>query len=152
MKTLVVYYSRTNTTKKIAEEIKNKLNCDIEEISDDKKYSGKLGYIRGGFNATTGKTSELKNISKNPSDYDLIIIGTPVWASNMATPIYTYLEKYHAQIKNIACFCTCISGGYEKTLEKMSKVSGKTPLSTMYLTKKDIEKPEDKITTFINNI
>lgn len=152
MKTLIVYYSRTNITKQIAEKLQSELNCDVEEISDDKKYGGKLGYIRGGFQATTGKSSKLKDISKNPADYDLVIVGTPVWASNMATPIYTYLEKYHRDIKNIACFCTCISGGYEKTLEKMGKVSRKQPVSTMYLTSKDIENPGEKINSFINNI
>ena len=41
MKTLIVYYSRTNITKQIAEKLQSELNCDIEEISDDKKYGGK---------------------------------------------------------------------------------------------------------------
>ena len=152
MKTLIVYYSRTNTTKQIAEKIQAKLNCDIEEINDNKNYNGKLGFLKGGFQASTGKSSKLSSISKNPADYDLVIVGTPVWASNMATPIYTYLEKYHKDIKNIACFCTCMGGGYEKTLEKMGKVSRKQPVSTMYLTSQDIENPSEKINMFINNI
>ena len=42
MKTLLVYYSRTDVTKKIAKMIQEKINCDIEEITDDDKYSGKL--------------------------------------------------------------------------------------------------------------
>lgn len=106
MKTLLVYYSRTNITKEIAETIQKKLDCDIEEITDNNKYSGKLGFLKGGMNAAMGRTTDINPISKNPSDYDLIIIGTPVWASNMATPIYTYLMKYNSEIKNVASFCT----------------------------------------------
>ena len=151
MKTLIVYYSRTNVTKDIANRLQKELDCDIEEITDGGKYDGRLGYMKGGMNASMGRTSDIDPISKNPSDYDLVIIGTPVWASNMATPVYTYLIKYNDQIKKMASFCTCISGGYEKALEKIAEVSGKTQVSTMFLNAKDVKNPTEKINTFINN-
>lgn len=149
MKTLVVYYSRSNVTRKIAEMIREKLDCDIEEITDAGKYGGKIGYMKGGFDATTGKTTKINEITKNPSDYDLVIVGTPIWASNMATPVYSYLIKYSDQINDIAPFCTCISGGYEKTLEKIKEITKKQPKSEMYLTRKDIKNPIEKINNFI---
>lgn len=152
MKTLVVYYSRSNVTRKIAEMIREKLDCDIEEITDAGKYGGKIGYMKGGFDATTGKTTKINEITKNPSDYDLVIVGTPVWASNMATPVYSYLIKYSDQINDIAPFCTCISGGYEKTLEKIKEITKKQPKSEMYLTRKDIKNPIEKINNFIEKI
>lgn len=152
MKTLVVYYSRSNVTRKIAEMIREKLDCDIEEITDAGKYGGKIGYMKGGFDATTGKTTKINEITKNPSDYDLVIVGTPVWASNMATPVYSYLIKYSDQINDIAPFCTCISGGYEKTLEKIKEITKKQPKSKMYLTRKDIKNPIEKINNFIEKI
>ena len=152
MKTLLVYYSRTNITKEIAETIQKKLDCDIEEITDNNKYSGKLGFLKGGMNAAMGRTTDINPISKNPSDYDLIIIGTPVWASNMATPIYTYLMKYNSEIKNVASFCTCMGNGYEQTLKNISEVCCKEQISTMFLTAEDIKNPEEKINIFINEI
>lgn len=152
MKTLLVYYSRTNVTKQIATKIRDELDCDLEEITDGGKYNGKIGYMKGGMNATMGRTSEIDPVSKNPADYDLVIIGTPVWASNMATPIYTYLLQYKNQIKNLASFCTCISGGYEKTLENIGEVTGKSQIATMFLNAKDVENPQEKINTFINEI
>lgn len=152
MKTLIVYYSRTNVTKKIAELLQKELNCDIEEITDGGKYNGRLGYMKGGMNASMNRTSDIDPISKNPSDYDLIILGTPVWASNMATPVFTYLIQYRDRIKSMASFCTCIGGGYEKTLERIGEVSGKPQKSTMFLTENDIENPNEKIKTFISKI
>lgn len=152
MKTLIVYYSRTDVTKGIANKIQNKLNCDIEEITDGGKYDGKLGFVKGGMNATMGRTSDIRPITKNPADYDLVILGTPVWASNMATPIFTYLIQNRDNIKSMASFCTCISGGYEDALEKIADVSGKKQIATMFLTSKDIENPSEKINNFINKI
>lgn len=152
MKTLIVYYSRTNKTKEIANKLQKELNCDIEEITDGEKYKGKLGFMKGGMNATMGRPSDINPISKNPSDYDLVIVGTPVWSSNMAPPVFSYLIKYRDQIKDMASFCTCMGGGYDKTLEKIAFVSGKKQISTMFLTSKDIENPDKKINTFINNL
>ena len=152
MKILIVYYSRTNVTRKIAEILQKELDCDIEEITDNGKYNGKLGFLKGGMNASMGRSSDINPISKNPSNYDLIIVGTPVWASNMAPPIFTYLTKYRNQIKEMASFCTCMGSGYEKTLVKLAEVSRKKQVSRMYLTSQDIENPYEKINTFINNI
>ena len=115
MKILIVYYSRTNVTKMIAEKLQKELKCDIEEITDNGNYNGKLGYLKGGMTASMSRTSDINPIAKNPSDYDLVIVGTPVWASNIATPVFTYLMKYRDQINKMASFCTCISSGWEKT-------------------------------------
>ena len=70
----------------------------------------------------------------------------------MATPVYSYLIKYSDQINDIAPFCTCISGGYEKTLEKIKEITKKQPKSEMYLTRKDIKNPIEKINNFIEKI
>lgn len=152
MNALIVYYSRTNVTKGIANLIQKELNCDIEEITDDGKYEGKLGFLKGGMNATMGRPSDINPISKNPADYDLVIIGTPVWSSNMAPPIFTYLIQNRDKIKSMASFCTCMGGGYDKALERIAEVSGKEQISTMFLTSKDIENPSEKINNFINEI
>ena len=152
MKTLLVYYSRTNVTEKIAKLIQKELNCDIEEITDGGKYNGKLGYMKGGMNASMGRTSEIDPVSKDPSEYDLVIIGTPVWASNMATPVYSYLLKYNQNIKTLASFCTCISGGFEKTLKNIDETCGITSIAKMHLNAKDVKNPSEKINNFINQI
>ena len=152
MNALIVYYSRTDVTKGIAKQLQEKLDCDIEEITDNGKYDGKFGFLKGGMNASMGRSSDINPITKNPADYDLVIIGTPVWASNMATPVFTYLIQNRDKIKKMASFCTCISGGYEATLEKIADVSGKKQISTMFLTSKDIENPREKINNFINTI
>ena len=49
MKTLLVYYSRTQITEKIAKTIQKDLDCDIEEITVGDKYDGTIGYIKGGL-------------------------------------------------------------------------------------------------------
>lgn len=106
MKTLVVYYSRSSVTKKIAEVIAKEINADIEEIIDNKKRSGVIGFIKSGYEAAYDKLTKIEEIKSNLEDYDLVILGTPVWAGKPSTPATTFIKKYHTHIKNLAVFIT----------------------------------------------
>ena len=65
MKTLLVYYSRTQITEKIAKTIQKDLDCDIEEITVGDKYDGTIGYIKGGFDASANRVCEINKITKS---------------------------------------------------------------------------------------
>jgi flavodoxin len=108
MKSLVVYYSRTGTTKKVAEIIAQKIDADIEEIIDKKSRKGVLGFLSGGKDAVTKAATSIEEPKKNPDDYDIVVIGTPVWAGTMAPAIRTYLNI--RKIKKSAFFYTSGSG------------------------------------------
>jgi len=153
MKTLVVYYSRTNTTKKVAEDIQNSLHSDIEEIKEEKDYSGAIGFAKGALDSVRKKESEIKPMKHNPEDYDVVIIGTPVWASTMASPVYTYLNQNKKKFKNVSFFCTTGSSGYDSTISNMEKITSKKGLANFHMTKKDIkENYAEDIEIYIENL
>jgi flavodoxin len=153
MKILVVYYSRTNITKNVAIKIQQDLNADLEEIIDKKDRSGTLAYLKSAGDAVLNKLADIEPIKKDPADYDLVIIGTPVWASTMATPVLTYLIENKDKFKNVSFFCTCGSSGYERTLNNMEKTSDKKALERLVITKNNRESSLDlEISEYINNI
>ena len=150
MKSLVVYYSRSNITKKLAENIANKINADIEEVIPKVNYQGKIGYVRGGKDAITEKIVELEALKYDPQDYDLVYIGAPVWASKAANPIISYLKQNEGKFGEVKFFMTAGSSGFESSFKQMEKYS-KKPLKTLALTTKEVKKDlgEDKINSFI---
>ncbi|MFX0041918.1 MAG: flavodoxin family protein [Candidatus Hodarchaeota archaeon] len=148
---LVVFYSRTGNTKKIGELISRELNCEYEEIFDTKKRSGFIGFIRAGADATRKKLTIIKEIEKNPENYDLVILGTPIWNRRMSTPIRTYITEYRSKIKNVAFFCTMGGKGNHKAFESMMHLFDKQPIATLEINKKEIKERvyDDKIRKFI---
>lgn len=150
MKTLVTFYSRTGTTKKVAMAIAAILKCDVEEIFDVKNRGGISGYFRSGKEAMMKRFAEIKKIEKDPSDYDIVIIGTPVWFSTMSSPIRTYIsenkEKFSAKGgsasggKKVAFFCTLHATGSEKTFKDMKNLCGKKPISLLMVKASEIAK------------
>ncbi len=140
MSILIIFYSRTGTTKRVANRIAENLNCDIEEIFDTKNRKGFFGYIKSAIDAMKKKLTTLEKINKNPESYDLIGIGTPIWTSNMSTPIRTYIIENKEKFNKVAFFCTEGGRGGEKCFKNMAKLSDKTPVATLELTTKEIKK------------
>jgi len=118
MKILVVFYSRSGRTKKVAEVISKILKCDKEEIFDIKSREGVVGFLSAGTDANLRRLTVIKEIKNNPSLYDLVIIGTPIWSSNISTPIRTYLSLHKEDFKNVAFFCTRLGSDAKEEIMK----------------------------------
>jgi flavodoxin len=138
MKALVVYYSRTGTTRKAAKQIAENLKCDIEEIIDKKDRSGAMVYVTGGRDAMKKLPTEIGPIKKDPSQYDLVIIGTPVWAWTITPAIRTYLAAN--KVKKAAFFVTMTRSGDKGSFQEMERITGLKPQATMALIDKEVNK------------
>ena len=137
MKTLVAFYSRDGNTKRVAEIIAKALNADIDEIKDKKSRKGIIGFLRAGYDATRGKTTEI-NFSKNPADYDVVILGGPVWNGRVTPTVRTYLLKNRDSVKKAAFFVTC-AGREGKCLMQMREIYSGEILAEKVILRNEIE-------------
>jgi flavodoxin len=124
MKSLVVYYTRTGTAKFVAETVAAELGSDVEQVVDLKKREGKLGWLIAGRDATGEKLTKIAPATRSIADYDLIVIGQPVWAWRPTPAIRTYVKQNDLTGKKVALFFTCDSNpkeAIEKTKALMPK-------------------------------
>ncbi len=121
-KTLIVYYSLTGNTKFIAESIKEEIKADILAIKPKKELDPESSsrFFWGGYQSTMKKKPKLEPFDINPLDYDLIIIGTPVWAWNFSPPVRSFIRNYDLKGKKVALW-SCSAGGTEKALNKLEE-------------------------------
>lgn len=148
MKSLVTYYSRTNITKKLAENIASEINADIDEITPKVNYQGKMGYARGGKHAIQEKIVDLEGLKFDPSEYDVVYVGGPIWAGKAANPVISYLKQNEGKFNNVKFFLTAGSSGFEGGFSQMEKYS-KKPIKTLALTTKEVKKDDYDLSSFI---
>ncbi len=91
---MVVYFTRTGTTRKVAEELARILDADCEELIDRRSYKGIFGFINGGRLSATKKMTKLMPIRHEPINYDLIVICSPIWAGNITPAALTYITTH----------------------------------------------------------
>ena len=139
MRILVIFYSRSGNTRRVAEEINNSLDCDIEELIDTQNRSGALGYMRSIIHTMRKTPAILAEIKSDPSKYDLLIIGTPLWGGHVSTPVGTYIQQNQANFNNVAFFCTAGGENFNGAFNDMQELCGASPAETLGLRAKEVK-------------
>jgi flavodoxin len=137
-RTLIVYYSRTGTTRDLARAIRDELGCNIDRIADRRRRRGPVGWLRSAVDSTFDRRTVLQTMSTLASDYELVIVGSPVWNASVATPVRAYLEANSDRIRRVAFFCSHGGIGSGRALRQMSSLSGLVPLATLSATANEL--------------
>ncbi len=121
MKALIIYYSKTEKTKIVAETISKKLNTDIIRIEDKKDRSGFKNQFTSAFDAIKENKTEIYPNDIDLTDYNTIYFGTPVWVSKPSPAIMTIIDNLNLIGKDIVLFATMSSSGAKASLDKMEE-------------------------------
>ncbi|RAP53464.1 MAG: hypothetical protein BZ138_00815 [Methanosphaera sp. rholeuAM270] len=119
---LIVYYSRTNTTRKVSEIIADKKGGELVEITDKKNRSGAIGFAVGGFDSIRGNKTEISYEKTDLSDYDTVYIGTPVWASRPTPAILQFIDENDFSDVNVVTFATMKGNDNDNTVNIMNDI------------------------------
>lgn len=105
---LVIFFSYTNNTKVIASKIKEQLNCDILEIKTVVPYSTDYQTVVNDEQNSEASNylPEIEKVNVDLSNYDTIILGTPVWWYRPVPAIRTFLKEFDLSGKTIIPFAT----------------------------------------------
>lgn len=131
---LIVFYSRTGTTRRVAEQLAMLLDAHVLAIEEPRRRRGFFAYLRSAREAARGKLPPILPLTRDPAAYDLVVLGTPVWAGHMASPMRSFLQGYRSTLQRVAFFCTCGSRGAERTFLDMQYLAGRPPEATCALT------------------
>lgn len=125
-KMLVVYYSWSNgNTKQIAEQIAKATGAELAEIDTVQPYTGSYDEVvdQGQREVNAGYKPEIKPLTVNIQDYDVIAVGTPTWWYTMAPAVLTFLSAQDFTGKTVIPFMT--NGGWPGHVIKDMKANCK---------------------------
>lgn len=128
---LVVYYTWSGNSRKLATDIGEILDCDVVQVelttpytatTDQQLYPIAQAEIAAIDNS--GIYPSIKTSVDNIGDYDIILVGYPLWYSRMATPMQAFLHNHSARLagKTLALFCTSASSGISGTVADVRRI------------------------------
>lgn len=119
--TLVLFYSATGTTKRVAEKLASRLNADIAEIHPAQPYT----VADLDWHDPASRTSieqhqhasrvNIKDDLPDISGYDNILIGHPIWWAIPPRFIATTIDHLDLNGKHLATFATSGGSNYERS-------------------------------------
>jgi len=156
-KILIVYYSLTGNTQFIAETLRDTIEADILELRPIKELKADSGtrFMWGGFQSTMKKKPELMDFDINPLEYDLVILGTPVWAWNISPPMRSFLSKFDLTGKNVALWMCHAGDGIKAMIRFKETLSGANIVESISFQdplKKDSDGNKEKAITWVESV
>jgi flavodoxin len=136
---LVVCFSRTGYTRRIAEQLAAALGADFEAIREHSSRRGLLGYWRSAHQALRGTAIDIEPGTLQPREYSLVVLGTPVWAGNVSSPMRAYIARHRNDFLRVAFFCTQGGSGAPKVLGRMAALCDQSPVSTAFFNDPQID-------------
>lgn len=128
---LCIYYSRTGHTRRAIKQIALALEAEIVSVTDGVDRKGWRGYLRSGMDAFRHSTRSLApyETERPLGEYDLVIIGTPVWGGRCASPIRGFLKRRGYEMSRVAYVLTRGSDHrYEAVFDQMDLYTRKKRL------------------------
>ncbi|MEZ0536670.1 flavodoxin family protein [Caldicellulosiruptoraceae bacterium PP1] len=104
--TLIVYYSLTGNSEKIANYLSTLIDSDTERIQDLTNRKGIIAFLRSGYEALYKKCPNIKKLNADVKNYENVFVITPIWAGNIASPVRTFLVENINSIKNLTLIFT----------------------------------------------
>jgi hypothetical protein len=147
---LVAYYSRSGNTKRLARAVASALAADVEEIHDPTDRAGLLGFLRSGVEAYARVLAGVEHPRRDPADYDVVVVGSPVWAMSVSSPVRTYLWHERARLPQVAFVATLGAKGEGRAFEQMEDLAGRAPIATLAVRDRALERgaPRDEVARF----
>jgi flavodoxin len=126
---LVVFFSRTGTTRTLALTLAKMLSADLEEICDCTDRRGGLGYMRCLTDSWLKRAAEIVPAGRDAGQYDLVVVGTPIWAGAVCAPVRAYLLENRWKFRHVAFFCSLGGLGSQGAFDEMRALAGKAPVA-----------------------
>jgi hypothetical protein len=119
-----------------------------------KSYKVLLGWLRAGRGAMKKVTIGINEPKRDPAQYDLVVIGSPIWAGLISIPVRSYIAKHRAKFKAVAIFVNLGGDNSAPGLKEMGETCGKKPIATMAVSTDETKKGQfsGKVTKFVEEI
>lgn len=102
--------TRTGNTEKIARKVHEAIGGDIELITEKMNRKGIIGWMKTGSQNSKRAVGEINPTEHDPSDYDLVVLASPVWAGSVSAPMRGYMTLNAEKLTRTAVFLTNDSG------------------------------------------
>lgn len=154
-KSLVVYFSWSGNTRKVAEAIQQQTGSDLFEIVPQTPYSTDYDTVVSDAKVEQQNDvrPEIADAIDNMDDYDTVYVGFPNWWGDMPMILYTFFDTYDLSGKTVALFCTSGGSGLSNTVNEVKSLEpGATVTEGLHIIDSKSDAPEDAVAQWLETI
>lgn len=136
---LVVCYSYTGTTRRLAELLSSHHGWPLGQVSDTEPRAGGTGTLRCVLDSLLRRHPAIRYEGPDPGDYRTVVLLAPVWMYRLAGPMRSFIAQHRDQLRHVAVICTMASGGGTNALGEVARLLGQAPLASACFLQREVD-------------
>jgi hypothetical protein len=136
---LVVCYSYTGVTRRLAQLLCSHHGWPLGEILDERPRVGAAGILRCVVDSMLRRHPEVRYIDPDPGDFHTVVLMSPIWAYRLAGPMRTFVATRCEALRRVAVISTMGSGGASNAVAEIAHMTGRAPILADAFTTREIE-------------
>lgn len=136
---LVVVYSYTGTSRRVAELLCGQQNWPMAEIVELHPRSGTFGTLRCVLDSALRRTPVIRYEGPSPKDFDAVVLVSPIWAQRLAGPMRSFITNRHDQLPDVAVVSVMGGTGAPDAISEITQRIGRAPILSTSLSMHEVD-------------
>lgn len=137
-KYLVVFYSYTGTSRRVAQTLCQQQSWERVEIRDRDVRAGWSGTLRCVLDSVFSREPAINMPSKDMRSYDAVVLVSPIWAYRLAGPMRTFVAQHRQALPDVAVISVMGSRGAPNAEAEIGELLGRSPLMSTSFTSDEV--------------
>lgn len=137
-KVLVVFYSYTGTSRRLALRLARLQGWRMGEIEEEMPRRGLKGTLRCLADSLWRRHPDIEYRGPSPQDFDLVVLVSPIWAYRLAAPMRSFLMRMAPKLRDIAVLSVQDRGGAAHAVAEVTALTHRAPRRAAAFLRQDI--------------
>lgn len=136
---LVIVYSYTGTSRRVAQLLCSQQHWYMAEIVELRPRRGAFGSLRCVLDSVFRRTPAIRYDGPPPQDFDVVVLVSPVWAQRLAGPMRSFIAKKCAQLPDVAVVSVMGGTGAPDVISEVTRRIGRAPILSTSLAMHEVD-------------
>jgi flavodoxin len=137
--TLIVFYSYTGTSRRVAQLLAAQQGWPVGEIIEEHPRAGAGGTLRCVLDSLLGREPPVRYEGPEPGGFDQVVLVAPVWVYQLAGPMRSFISRYAPRLSHYAVATTMSGSGAENVQSEIARLLRQPPLRTAAFPTRTVE-------------
>ncbi|MDH6590508.1 flavodoxin [Variovorax sp. TBS-050B] len=136
---LVVVYSCTGTSRKLAQLLCSQQGWPMGEITDIRPRAGVLGNWRCLLDSFFRRHPRIRYEGPRTADFDTVVLVSPIWAERLAGPMRSFVGQRCTQLPEVAVVSVMGGRGAPNAAAEIARILGRAPVLDTAFTMREVD-------------
>ena len=138
-KILVVVYSYTGTSRKVAQLLCSQQGWPMAEIAETRPRAGALGSFRCLLDSLFGRHPAIRYDGPRTKDFDAVVLVSPIWGQCLAGPMRSFVGTRRHHLPDVAVVSVMGGSGAPHAVAEISRLIGRAPILDTAFTTREVD-------------